>query len=116
MSIIARNTERIECNISANICTTINSRPGRIVDVSEHGAQIRMEEPYHEGDKIHVDVEGHYTWAIVKWTEVDRLGVKFTTPMTDGSPIHAVIADHRRRRNLTSNQTRTTPIFGRRAA
>lgn len=116
MSMISRISERIECSILASICTTINSRPGMIVDVSEHGAQIKMQEPYREGEKIHIDVGGHYTWGTVRWAEVDRIGVKFTTPVAEGSPIHATISDYLRRRNLTANQVRTPPVFGRRAA
>jgi hypothetical protein len=52
----------------------------------------------------------------VRWAEVDRIGVKFTTPVAEGSPIHATISDYLRRRNLTANQVRTPPVFGRRAA
>jgi len=113
----ARISERFECDLPITACTTIETRPARIVDVSMHGAKIRMDDPYAAGDRIHLDVDGDFVWAHVQWSEVDRMGVKFVASLQDGHRLHQFMNDQRRRQATPPLRTQTRSFgFGRRAA
>lgn len=113
----ARVSERHSCDIAASACTTLENRAARIVDLSLHGAQVRIEEPYEQGQQIHLDIDGEYVWGTVAWAEIDRMGVKFTHRLQTESVLHRRLEDIRRRTMLgaTAHQ-RQRPVFGRRAA
>lgn len=113
----ARISERFTCDIPVDACTTLDNRPAHIVDLSSHGAQIRMEEPYDGGTRIHIDVDGDFIWADVQWSEVDRIGVKFMQALRTDHRLMRMIEDQRRRQSMSDGRTHAAPRgFGRRAA
>lgn len=112
-----RISERFACDVPVNACTTLETREARVVDVSMHGAQVRMEQPYAAGTRIHLDVEGHYVWADVQWSEIDRIGVKFVTALQADHRLSTVITEQRQRIARTTRQQQLQPRgFGRKAA
>lgn len=113
----ARIGERLTCDIAISACTAIETRPARIADISLHGAQVRMDEPYAEGDRIHLDIDGDFVWAQVQWAEIDRMGVKFVTPLTeDHQLLRQVHLQHRRMAAQGTRPLSSARGFGRRAA
>jgi hypothetical protein len=111
----ARVSERFACDIAVGACTTLENRPARVVDVSEHGAQVRIDEPYDAGTRIHLDVDGEFVWATVQWTEVDRIGVKFMSPLHPTHRLMRIVEDQRRRAATIARPVGVRG-FGRRAA
>ncbi len=113
----ARVSERHSCDIAVNACTTLDTRKARIVDISMHGAQVRIDAPFDQGQQIHLDVDGEFVWGTVAWAEIDRMGVRFTQKLQSGSTLHRRIEDIRRRTILGSPAVqRPRAVFGRRAA
>jgi hypothetical protein len=113
----ARISERFRCDLPIMACTTLETRPARIVDVSTHGAQVRMDEPYAAGDRIHLDVDGDFVWAHVQWAEIDRIGVKFLAPLQDGHRLDQFMKDQRRQQSMPAPRVEQRSFgFGRRAA
>lgn len=115
----ARISERFACDIEVDACTTLENRAARIVDVSTHGAQVRMERPYDAGARIHLDVAGDYVWADVQWAEIDRMGVKFIAPLGPEHRLSRIIEEQRRRIASANARQAAFPAnrgFGRRAA
>lgn len=117
-AIKSRVSERVACNIEAKACSTIFSQDARIVDISPHGAQVFLNEPYEPGSKVSLDVEGELVWGIVAWNEVDRMGVRFIAPLGADHWINRMISaiPQRGLRNHQMQPMRRTPVFGRRAA
>ena len=76
-----RVQERIKVNITTKYGTILEERQGVIVDLTDTGACISGE-PFAEGDRIHIEVDGQMVWGKVRWTEIDRMGVAFTTPIS----------------------------------
>lgn len=113
----ARISERIICELPILACTTLESRSAIIVDVSIHGAQVRLDQPYPEGTQIHLDVDGDFVWARVQWAEVDRMGLKFLTPLDTGHRLARVIEKGRQQNFVAANRpAMQRGGFGRRAA
>lgn len=111
----ARISERHTCDVAVNACTTLSNRPARVVDVSLHGAQVRIDQPYETGDRIHLDIDGEFIWATVQWTEIDRMGVKFISPIRSDHRLMVIVGDQVRKRNAGMRPAGMR-TFGRRAA
>lgn len=113
----ARIGERLLCDIAISACTTLETRPARIADISNHGAQVRMSEPYAAGERIHLDIDGDFVWAQVQWAEIDRMGVKFVVPIGDDHPLLRTVRVQQRRATALAMRPQTiNKGFGRRAA
>lgn len=113
----ARIGERLSCDVVISACTTLETRPARIADLSPQGAQVRMDEPYAQGERIHLDIDGDFVWAQVQWAEIDRMGVKFVAPLTDDHPLlRQVRLQHRRQAAQAARPPSAVRGFGRRAA
>lgn len=114
----ARVSERVACNIEAKACSTIFSQDARIVDISPHGAQVFLNDPYEPGSKVSLDVDGEAVWGVVAWNEVDRMGVRFIAPVSADHWIMRLInaVPQKGLRNHQMPQMRRAPVFGRRAA
>lgn len=111
----ARVSQRFECDIEVGACTILENRPARVVDVSAGGAQVRMDDPYEPGSRIHLDVEGDFVWATVQWAEVDRMGIKFVAQLQTSHRLMRIIEDQRRRTAAIAKPVMARG-FGRRAA
>lgn len=104
-----RRAPRFRCDIPVLACTTILTREARIVNLSTVGAKVQLDQPFALDQRIHLDVEGDYYWGTVVWSEVDRMGVRFQTPMNSG-------ALQRMLEELQAPAVRRPAQFGRRAA
>ena len=77
-----RTQERIKVNIETKYGTILEERQGVICDLTDTGACISGK-PFNEGDRIHLEVDGQLVWGKVRWTEIDRMGIAFTTPISE---------------------------------
>ncbi|WP_176592607.1 PilZ domain-containing protein [Sphingobium sp. EM0848] len=78
-----RSRQRIAVDIPVIVTTVLDSLDGMIVDLSESGAQIAgCRLPVRS--QCQIDYEGHVVFAIVQWSEEDRMGLRFPYELTDG--------------------------------
>ncbi|MFT3965584.1 MAG: PilZ domain-containing protein [Sphingobium sp.] len=83
---IKRKRQRIVVDIAVTLTTVLDSLDARIIDLSEHGAQI-VGAAMAKGAKFQIEYMGQTVYAQCMWSEVDRMGVRFPFDMTDG-PLH----------------------------
>lgn len=81
-----RKRARIVVDISVVLTTVLDSMEARIIDLSEHGAQI-VGAAMPKGGKFQIEYRGQTVYAQCMWSEIDRMGVRFPFAMTDG-PLH----------------------------
>jgi hypothetical protein len=78
-----RKAKRIEVDIPVTVTTVIDSLDATIVDLTEYGAQVTgCGVPAHT--RFQIDYMGQTVFAICRWSEIDRMGVKFIVPVTEG--------------------------------
>lgn len=75
-----RSKIRFTTDLEVTIVTVLESKEGRIVDLSEGGAQI-MGASFPSGTRLQIDYLDQTLYARVMWDEVDRMGVAFEYPM-----------------------------------
>ena len=75
-----QRAERVNVDLNVSVCTVLETRDGIITNLSESGAKISGK-PFNIGEQIQIDADGSIVWARVRWTESDRMGVQFETPM-----------------------------------
>ncbi|MEJ7925944.1 PilZ domain-containing protein [Sphingobium sp. AN641] len=80
---IIRSRERIVVDIPVVVTTVLDSLEGRIVDLSEGGAQI-LGCSLPPKMQCQIDLDGHIVFGTVRWSEVDRMGIRFPFEMNDG--------------------------------
>jgi hypothetical protein len=80
---IKRNRERIAVDIQIVVTTVLDSLEGTIVDLSEGGAQV-VGCTLPAGSQCQIDLDGHVTFGTVRWSEEDRMGIRFPYEMADG--------------------------------
>ena len=80
---VMRQARRVGVDIPVFITTVLDSFEASIVDLSEQGAQITGHS-VPEGQRFRIDYRGQALFAICRWSEVDRMGVKFLYPLTEG--------------------------------
>jgi hypothetical protein len=80
-----RRRERTNVDIAVTVTTVLDSLPATITDLNEFGAKIEGA-GLPEGTRFQIDVDGHDVFGIVRWTEVDRMGVYFPFGI-EGSPL-----------------------------
>jgi hypothetical protein len=78
-----RSHERISVEIPVVVTTVLDSLEGVIVDLSEGGAQI-VGCSLPPRSQCQVDVDGHSVFGTVRWSEVDRMGIRFPYELHDG--------------------------------
>jgi hypothetical protein len=80
---IPRSRERIIVDIPIVITTVLESMEGVIVDLSEGGAQITgCSLP--PRSQCQIDLDGYVVFGTVRWSEEDRMGIRFPFTMTEG--------------------------------
>jgi hypothetical protein len=80
---VDRQFKRIEVDIPVTVTTVLETMEASIVDLTEGGAQISgCALP--EGTRFHIEYMGETLFSQVRWSEIDRMGVKFLFPLTDG--------------------------------
>jgi len=112
---MARGHKRTPVSIDVMVNGVLNFVDGRICDLSEGGARIDgASMPARSRCEIHYG--GEVTYAVVMWSEFDRMGVRFPYELTHGALYNAL--QNARRVNPTDmpsaflSQRRT--VFGRR--
>ncbi|HEX7856657.1 MAG TPA: PilZ domain-containing protein [Sphingobium sp.] len=83
---IKRKRARIVVDITVTLTTVLDSLDARIIDLSEHGAQI-VGAAMATGAKFQIEYMGQTVYAQCMWSEVDRMGVRFPFDLADG-PLH----------------------------
>lgn len=86
---LPRKRERIKVDIAVTLTTVLESMEATLVDLTEHGAQVTGAS-LPEGTRFQIDYQGHSVFAMVQWSEIDRMGVRFPFEMRDG-PLHAAL-------------------------
>lgn len=80
---IPRSRERIIVDIPIVITTVLESLEGVIVDLSEGGAQITgCSLP--PRSQCQIDLDGYVVFGTVRWSEEDRMGIRFPFTMSEG--------------------------------
>ncbi|BBB12959.1 PilZ domain-containing protein [Sphingopyxis sp. FD7] len=84
-----RRHERTRVAIDVTVNGVLNFVEGRITDLSEGGAQIvGASMPARSRCEIHYG--GQLVYAVVMWSEVDRMGVRFPYELTHGPLYNAL--------------------------
>ncbi|WP_188237655.1 PilZ domain-containing protein [Sphingopyxis sp. LK2115] len=84
-----RRHERTRVAIDVTVNGVLNFVEGRITDLSEGGAQIAgAAMPARSRCEIHYG--GQVVYAVVMWSEVDRMGVHFPFELTHGPLYNAL--------------------------
>ena len=74
---------RISVEIPVVITTVLDSLEVAIADLTEYGAQV-LGCSLASGTRFQIEYMGQTVYAQCRWTEVDRMGVKFSFPLVDG--------------------------------
>lgn len=112
---VARDHKRTPVSIDVMVNGVLNFVGGRITDLSEGGARIDgASMPARSRCEVHY--AGEVTYAVVMWSEPDRMGVRFPYELTHGALFKALEVT---RRNAGTNAppvflTNRAPAFGRR--
>ncbi|WP_428627355.1 PilZ domain-containing protein [Sphingopyxis sp.] len=110
-----RRQARTAVAIEVTVNGVLNFIDGQIADLSEGGARIDgASMPARSRCEIHYG--GDVTYAVVMWSEVDRMGVRFPYELTHGPLYNAL---KRARNAMTINPAQIflsnrAPTFGRR--
>ncbi len=80
---VERQYKRMEVELPVTVTTVLEAFDASIVDMTEIGAQITgCSVP--EGARFQIEYMGQTLFAQCRWAEIDRMGVKFLFPLTDG--------------------------------
>jgi len=78
-----RKQTRIATDLPVTLVSVLESREGRIIDLSEGGAQITGAS-FPQGTRFQIDCLDQTIYARVMWDEIDRMGVRFEFPLSSG--------------------------------
>lgn len=85
----ARGQKRTPVSIEVTVNGVLNFVDGRITDLSEGGARVDgASMPARSRCEIHYG--GQVTYAVVMWSEFDRMGVRFPYELTHGPLYNAL--------------------------
>lgn len=111
----ARGHKRTAVSIDVTVNGVLNFVDGRITDLSEGGARIDgASMPARSRCEIHFG--GEVTYAVVMWSEFDRMGVRFPYELTHGA-LHTALKRARTASMIEPSQifqTSRPATFGRR--
>ena len=81
--LMQRQSQRLTVEIPVAITTVLESLDGVLVDLSAQGAQI-LGCALPRGTRFQFEYMGQTIFAQSMWSEIDRMGVKFAFPLSDG--------------------------------
>lgn len=85
-----RKQLRVTTDLPVTLVTVLEMQEGRIVDLSEGGAQI-VGASFPRGTRFQIDYAHEQTlYAKVMWDEIDRMGVRFEFPLRSG-PLYGML-------------------------
>lgn len=100
----ARGHKRTPVSLDISVNGVLNFVDGRITDLSEGGARIDgASMPARSRCEIHYG--GEVTYAVVMWSEFDRMGVRFPYELTHGA-LHRAL-----KRAQTASMVAPSQIF-----
>ncbi len=112
---LARSQKRTAVSIDVTVNGVLNFIDGQITDLSEGGARIDgAAMPARSRCEIHFG--GQVTYAVVMWSEIDRMGVRFPYELTHG-PLYNALTRARSATAIDAAQvflSNRAPAFGRR--
>ena len=85
-----RRRERIVVDIPVTLVTVLDSTEAVIADLSREGAQI-VGAAFRAGTRFQIEYADQTLYAQCRWSEVDRMGVRFQFDLTDG-PLYDILA------------------------
>lgn len=110
-----RRQARTAVSLEVTVNGVLNFVDGQITDLSEGGARIDgASMPARSRCEIHYG--GDVTYAVVMWSEVDRMGVRFPYELTHG-PLYNALKRARSAITIDPAQiflSNRAPVFGRR--
>jgi hypothetical protein len=109
---IQRNRERVLVDIPVTVTTVLDSIDATVVDLTEYGAQI-IGAALPAGKSFMIDLDGHSVFATVRWSEIDRMGIRFQFPLADG-PLYDALELARAAQRMPARMN--GGAFGRRAS
>lgn len=80
---VERQHKRVEVEIPVTIVTVLEACDASIVDLTEVGAQVTGHS-VPEGTRFQIEYMGQTLFAVCRWAEIDRMGIKFLFPLNDG--------------------------------
>lgn len=117
---VQRSRERISVEIPIVVTTVLDSLQGVIVDLSEGGAQVTgCTLP--PKSQCQIDLDGYSVFGTVRWSEHDRMGIRFPYELTEGPLFDKLAKAKAARRTPVTFQPRPRAMavggggFGRRA-
>ena len=111
-----RKQLRIDTDLPVTLVTVLEMQEGRIIDLSEGGAQI-VGASFPRGTRFQIDWQDQTLYAKVMWDEIDRMGVRFEYHLKNG-PLYEVLTqaqspvDEPARAFLGPRLGRPQPQFG----
>lgn len=110
-----RRQVRTRVALEVTVNGVLNFVDGQITDLSEAGARINgASMPARSRCEIHYG--GGVTYAVVMWSEIDRMGVRFPYELTHG-PLYNALKRARNAVTVDPAQiflSNRAPVFGRR--
>lgn len=97
---IERKLDRTNVDIIVTITSVLETREASITNLTEHGAQV-SDISLPVGTRFQIDFEGQTVFAVVAWTEIDRMGARFLFSLVDG-PLHDRLLQARMSEEVTS--------------
>ncbi|MES2174475.1 MAG: PilZ domain-containing protein [Pseudomonadota bacterium] len=108
---IQRSRERIAVDIPIVITTVLDSLEGAIVDLSEGGAQV-VGCTLPARSQCQIDLDGYIVFGTVRWSEEDRMGIRFPYELSDGPLYERLEMVRAARRTPVAFQPRAQAAFG----
>lgn len=85
-----RRRARIVVDIPVTLVTVLDATEASIIDLSREGAQI-VGAAFPSGTSFQIQYLDQTLYAKCRWSEVDRMGVRFQFDLTDG-PLYDILA------------------------
>ncbi|EQB32765.1 PilZ domain-containing protein [Sphingobium ummariense] len=103
---IQRSHERTAVDIPIVVTTVLDSLEGTIIDLSEGGAQV-VGCSLPPKSQCQIDLEGYSVFGIVRWSEHDRMGIRFPYELSEGPLFERLEIARAARRAPMAFQSRT---------
>lgn len=111
---VQRGHQRVSVEIPVVVTTVLDCQDGVVIDLSEGGAQVSgCSLP--AGTSCQLDLDGHITFGLVRWSEEDRMGIRFPYPLAEGPLFDKLMLARAARTEAMSVPPRVQGVgFGRR--